>query len=182
MDADGLIIPRDPLLSLPAYTYTCCCSPPPLPPAFAASSFHQHLPVRVPNEAQWECSLASSLQASSLHGIPKELGWLGSLFLVPCGLAAPALMHHSHKRANVCTSHSLINKRKKINICLLTNEQTQNKPGAPKSCSQFCEFISSLLQANVMGLLITEQERSLVKNRVLFKWPLNVENVTVSKS
>lgn len=103
--------------SLSAYTYTSCCIPAPLPPAFAASSFHQLLPVRVPNEAQWECSPASSLQTCPLSGIPTEFGCLGSLFLVPCGLAAPALMHHSHRRANVCDSHSQIHK-KTMNICV----------------------------------------------------------------
>lgn len=103
--------------SLSAYTYTSCCIPAPLPPAFAASSFHQLLPVRVPNEAQWECSPASSLQTCPLSGIPTEFGCLGSLFLVPCGLAAPALMHHSHRRANVCDSHSRIHK-KTMNICV----------------------------------------------------------------
>lgn len=74
------------------------------------------IPVRVPNEAQWECSLAFSLQACSHPGIPKEFGWLGSLFLVPWVLAAPALMHHSHKHANVCNSPSLIHK-KRMNMC-----------------------------------------------------------------
>lgn len=137
MEADGLILPRDPFLSLSACTYcihpvvglllSCHLPLLPLPSTNA-------IPVRVPNEAQWECSLASSLQACSHPGIPKEFGWLGSLFLVPWVLAAPALMHHSHKHANVCNSPSLIHKKNGW-TCVLSNKQTQNLPWPLKSRS-----------------------------------------------
>lgn len=165
MDA-VLIIPRDPfprasVLSL-LDTYTSCSSPPPLPPAFSASSLHHLLPVRVPNEAQWECSPASSPKTSSLPSIPKELGWLGSLFLVPCGLAAPALMHHSHERAYMCISErmrggGLTNKHTLKNGCKCI--RTHHKLQIP--AANFCELISFLHGAEIMWLP-TGQERSAV--------------------
>lgn len=56
---------------------------------------------------------------------------------------------------------------KKMNICVLTNKQTQNKVRALKSSSRFLEFISFLGRAHIMGLVITGEESSSVKNKVL---------------
>lgn len=91
------------VLSLPD-THTSCSSPPPSPPAFVASYTHLLLllTARVPNEALWECSLASSLKIDlfTLCCFGEAAG-TDRLPRAPYGLATPAFLQQ--RRRQKCT-------------------------------------------------------------------------------